>query len=128
MEALVDTAIAVGTASVLGKLSGRGGEDDVSEQMVVNAAIQMENQVRACAIFAALRSSLTPLRSLQVKNGLIKMKEKYILDNVRHVFHNVPSSIASTGRRFSWSQGGKRTSHQELELMRAKIREAEQTL
>lgn len=107
MEALVDTAIAVGTASVLGKLSGRGGDDDVSEQMVVNAAIQMENQV---------------------KNGLIKMKEKYILDNVRHVFRNVPSSIASTGRRFSWSQGGKRTTHQELELMRAKIREAEQDL
>ena len=78
VEALVDTAIAVGTASVLGRLNGRGDGDTVSEEMVVNAAIQMENQV---------------------KNGLIKMKEKYILDNVRHVFRNVPSSIASTGRR-----------------------------
>ena len=54
VEALVDSAIAVGKASVLGKLCG-GGSESVSEQMVMAAALQMENQVRS---------------------GLIRMKER----------------------------------------------------
>ena len=77
VEALVDTAIAVGTASVVGKIRGRV-DNEVSEQMVINAAMQMENQV---------------------KYGLIRMKEQYIADNVRHVFQNVQESEQSTGRR-----------------------------
>ena len=113
VEALVDTAIAVGTASVVGKIRG-GADNEVSEQMVINAAMQMENQV---------------------KYGLIRMKEQYIADNVRHVFQNVQESEQSTGRRFSWSHhmgmGRRKTrehSLKELETMRKHFEEAERDL
>ncbi|GMH91140.1 hypothetical protein TrST_g1711 [Triparma strigata] len=111
VEALVDTAIAVGTASVLGKLSGK--KEVVSEQMVLAAANQMENQV---------------------KNGLIIMKERLILDNVRHVFKNVPAQVVATGRRFSWGSaaqlglGPGSTGQQQLDSVRKKVREAERDL
>ena len=83
----------------------------VSEQMVINAAMQMENQV---------------------KYGLIRMKEQYITDNVKHVFENVPESVRNTGRRFSWSHHSRMTSRRhslkELDAMRRQFEEAEKDL
>ena len=79
VEALVDTAIAVGTASVLGKFSGG---HDVSDELSTALAHQME---------------------LQTYHGLVRMKQRIVEDNVKHVFANVPSSFVNTGRRFSWS-------------------------
>jgi hypothetical protein len=117
VEALVETAIAVGTASVVGKILGAKNKPDlpsgkvpvpeteVSDDMLVNAAMNMESQTRF---------------------GLIRMKQQLIEDNIRHVFKNVPRSLASTGRRFSWSHhsGGRGGGGKELEVMRSKIREA----
>ena len=87
--ALVATAIAVGTASVVEKINDKrhaGGINNkptglVSEQMVVAAAMQMEKQA---------------------KSGIMRTKEQYIKNNICHVFENVPSSVFSSGRRFSW--------------------------
>ena len=67
VEALVETAIAVGTASVLGKF--KGGHD-VSDELSEALAHQMETQT---------------------VNGLIRMKQRYVEENVKHVFENVPS-------------------------------------
>jgi len=83
VEALVDTAIAVGTASVLGKFSGG---HDVSDELSTALAHQME---------------------LSTFHGLIRMKQRFVEDNVKHVFENVPSSYVNTGRRFSWSHSNK---------------------
>ncbi|GMI61638.1 hypothetical protein ScalyP_jg5923, partial [Parmales sp. scaly parma] len=89
VEALVETAIAVGTASVLGKF--KGGHD-VSDELSEALAHQMETQT---------------------VNGLIRMKQRYVEENVKHVFENVPSSFVNTGRRFSWSHSNKMNKYKE---------------
>jgi tetratricopeptide (TPR) repeat protein len=118
VEALVETAIAVGTASIVGRImaqreaqksggkkAARGGGDagDNEETIIYkNAASNMVTQTRF---------------------GLIRMKQQFIEDNIRHVFKNVPASVASTGRRFSWSHHSSNShSRDVLEVMRNSVK------
>lgn len=50
-----------------------------------------------------LSSALAHQMELSTFHGLIRMKQRFVEDNVKHVFENVPSSYVNTGRRFSWS-------------------------
>jgi len=111
VEALVETAIAVGTASVVGKMKEK-------------ETVEAEEEEEAEEELGFLRRNVVRNMEAQTRFGLIRMKQQLMEDNLSHVFKNVPASVASTGRRFSWSHHTNSHGRDELESLRVRVAEA----